>query len=81
MIVVIANCSPETQDANLLIDWSKLGMNKENVTVTALTIQDYQVGFDMANLENVKVARSQGLIVSIKAIVSFYVIVSQFDVD
>ncbi len=64
VIVVVANWSGQETPAELLLDWSKLGMKKETIKINAPNIPDYQVGSDIRVLENVKIGAGAGLIIS-----------------
>lgn len=65
-IVVVSNWSPEQLTADLIVDWSRLGINRENSIITVPAIEGHQAGAEMAALENIKVAGNKGLIISVR---------------
>lgn len=65
-VVVLANWSKEDQLADILVDWDKLNMEKENAIITCPFISGYQEEHPVNSIEKIKLPAGQGLIIFIK---------------
>lgn len=65
-LVSIASWAPEDANVQLVIDWSKLGIDPAKATITAPSVTNFQTAKTFGTNDNILIKKSRGMLLIIK---------------